>query len=227
MQIETMRRVRRVAELVKSVRGADFLRGRRMLDVGCDTGDFVLAARAAAQIDPYGVDISTRAADIARDRGVIVSAGDLGEAPDYFEDFALITAIDVIEHVGQPMDLFESIASRLARDGLVYLETPNWQSAVYRVGELVARVARSRPKGVFERLFPPEHIQYFTVGGLRALLTGVPLQPLQVTTRPLSFHSVAGGLLVRAGTWLAQLPDRSADRRILICALLERREGSS
>jgi SAM-dependent methyltransferase len=221
-----MRRFQRIAHFVHDLRGADFLRGRRMLDVGCDTGDFVLAAQAAARVDPYGVDISTRAADIARNRGVIVSASDLGDAPHDFEDFALITAIDVIEHVGQPEDLLESIASRLAPDGVVYIETPNWGSAVYRTGERVASMARGHPKWLFERLFPPEHVQYFTVDGFQALLARIPLQAVLITTRPLSFRAVAGSLPVRAGAWLAQLPDRAPDRRILICVLLQRREGS-
>jgi SAM-dependent methyltransferase len=216
----TSQRLGLVTDLVSRVRGDDFLRGRRVLDVGCDTGDFLLAAMRAVGIDPYGVDVSTRAAEIAARRGVTVSASDLANAPTEFEDFALVTVIDVLEHVAQPRQLLVSASERVAADGLVYVETPNWRSAVYLVGERLARVSGNRPRSVFERLFPPEHVQYFTVDGIRALIDRSPLQLLHLSTRPLGYAPVAGGKLVKAGTWVAQLPDRRSNRQILICALL-------
>jgi 2-polyprenyl-3-methyl-5-hydroxy-6-metoxy-1,4-benzoquinol methylase len=216
----TNRRLGLVTDLIRKVRGDDFLRGRRMLDVGCDTGDFLLAAKAAAGIEPYGVEVSTRAAEIATGSGVTVSRSDLADAPAHFENFALVTVIDVIEHIAQPMQLLESIAERLAANGLVYIETPNWGSAVYLVGERLARISASRPRRVFERLFPPEHVQYFTLDGIYALIHRTRLRALHVATRPLPFRAVAGAKVVKAGTWAAQLPDRGSDRRIVICALL-------
>lgn len=223
----TSRRFQLVNDLVGSVRGNDFLRGRRMLDVGCDTGEFVLAAQGAAGIEPYGVDVSTRAAEIAASRGVMVSGSDLADAPAEFEDFAVVTVIDVIEHVAQPVELLENVSTRLAADGLVWVETPNWCSTVYRVGDWLARVSTSRPRSVFERLFPQEHVQYFTVDGMRRLIERTPLQLLRVRTRSLPYAAVAGGTLVKAGTWVAQLPDRRSDRQILICALLGQQRGAA
>jgi SAM-dependent methyltransferase len=222
----TMRRLRLVTDLVDKVRDDAFLSGRRMLDIGCDTGDFVLAARAALGVEPFGVDVATRAVEIADRRGVTVSATDLADAPASFEGFALVTALDVIEHVAEPSELLENAASRLAPDGLVYLETPNWQSAVYRLGDRLARIGGSRPRGIFERLFPPEHVQYFTPPGLRALVERTPMQTLHMTSRRLAFSDVAGGSLVRAATRLAQLPDRGEDQAILLCALLGHRSGA-
>jgi SAM-dependent methyltransferase len=222
-EANTIQRLSHVQRLVRDVRGESFLSGRRMLDVGCDTGDFVLAARAVAGIEPFGVDVSRRAAGIASRRGVIVSPTDLSDAPADFKDFALVTAIDVIEHLVEPVNLLADVASRLASDGLVYLETPNWTSAVYRIGERLAVGTGGRPRAVFERLFPPEHVQYFTPDGIRALVARTPLRPLHVATRRLSFAAVAGGPFVRAATALGQLPDRGRDRRILICALLSHR----
>jgi SAM-dependent methyltransferase len=226
-QTSTSRRFEFVTALISTFRGDDFLRRRRMLDVGCDTGDLLLAAKAATGIEPYGVELSTRAGEIAASRGVIVSASDLADAPRDFQDFALVTVIDVIEHVAQPVQLLESVSERLAADGLVYVETPNWRSAVYLVGERLARVSASRPRRVFERLFPPEHVQYFTVDGIRELIERTPLRLLHVRTKPLAYAAVAGGTLVRAGTRIAQLPDRRSDRQILICALLGHRRAAA
>lgn len=217
----TSRRFGLVTDLVSRVRGHDFLRGRRMLDVGCDTGDFLVAAKKGVGIEPYGVDVSTRAAEIAAGRGLTVSASDLVDAPADFDDFALVTVIDVLEHVAQPRELLESAAERLAPDGLVYIETPNWRSAIYQVGERLARLTGNRPRRVLERLFPPEHVQYLTVDGIRGLINRSSLDLLHVGARPLEYAAVAGGKLLKAGAWCAQLPDRGSNRQILVCALLD------
>jgi 2-polyprenyl-3-methyl-5-hydroxy-6-metoxy-1,4-benzoquinol methylase len=198
-----------------------------MLDLGCDTGDFLLTARTATGIEPYGVEVSTQAAGIAAGRGLTVSASDLADAPAEFKEFALVTAIDVLEHVANPVQFFESVSERLADDGLAYVETPNWRSAIYLVGERFARVSGSRPRHLFERLFPPEHVQYFTIHGIRALIERTPLQLLHLTTRSLSYAAVAGGTFVKAGTWAAQLPDRRSNRQILICAVLSHPNGAT
>lgn len=226
-EASTTNRLELATNLIKGLRGHDFLRGRRMLDVGCDTGDFLIAAKAATGIEPYGVDVSTRAVRIAADRGIIVSASDPTGAPVEFEDFALVTVIDVLEHVARPVQFLESLSERLAADGLVYVETPNWRSTIYLIGERLARVSASRPRRVFERLFPPEHVQYFTVDGIRGLIERTPLQLLDLTTRPLGYAAVAGGKLVKGGTWVAQLPDRRSDEHVLICTVLGHRTGAA
>ena len=89
--------------------------------------------------------------------------------------------------------------------------------------ENLSRLGRSRPKSVLERLFPPEHVQYFTLAGIHALVQRSALRPLHIATRPLAFGAVAGGLGVKADNLVGQLPDRGSDRQILICALLESR----
>jgi 2-polyprenyl-6-hydroxyphenyl methylase/3-demethylubiquinone-9 3-methyltransferase len=180
----------------------------------------------AVGVEPFGVDVATRAAEIAGRRGVTVAQTDLADAPASFENFALMTALDVIEHVADPAELLKNAASRLAPDGLVYFETPNWRSTVFRLGDRLARIGGSRPRGIFERLFPPEHVQYFTPAGIRALVERTPLQTLHMTSRRLPFGDVAGGTLVKAATGMAQLPDRAQGQAILLCVLLGHRSAA-
>ncbi len=161
----------------------------------------------------------------AHELGLQVSHGDLSQAPDHFENFALVTAIDVIEHVPDPSGLLNEIRRRLARGGLVYVETPNWRSAVYAVGSLAARVSGSRPQPVFERLFPPEHVQYFTPEGLRALVTRVEFRPVALFAQPLRREALAAGPVVAASTGAVQIADRLTGREILLSALLEPTES--
>lgn len=221
----TERRARRILDLVAAKRPDAKLANARVLDIGCDTGEFASGFARLCGAHAYGVDVAARPLRRAQELGLQVSHGDLSQAPDHFENFALVTAIDVIEHVPDPSGLLKEIRRRLARGGLVYVETPNWRSAVYAVGSLAARVSRSRPRPVFERLFPPEHVQYFTPEGLRALITHVEFRPVALFAQPLRREALAAGPVVVAGTGAVQMADRLTGREILLSALLEPTES--
>lgn len=168
----------------------------------------------------FGVDVSARAVELARAKGITAACSDLGSAPADFNDFALVTAIDVIEHVPDPKELLVEARLRLARDGVVYLETPNWQSNVYAFGRVSAKLLRGQPRKALERLFPPEHIQYFTPRGLQALAARAGYSVVSVSSRPLHNDALAGRLPLKAAMTLLQLPDRLLGREILLTAVL-------
>lgn len=192
----------------------------RWLDVGCDTGELLHAARTIAGAEAYGVDVARRPTELARERGLDVETVDLRDAPERFTDFAIVTVIDVLEHVDDPRALLAEARRRLAPEGVVYVETPNWSSTVYRVGRGVQRLFGGRPRGALERLFPPEHIQYFTARGLRAVAAGARLETRLLYAKPLRGRAIAGGRLLRAVLGLLQVPDRLSGRGILLCAVL-------
>src|SRR6185295_17912012 len=75
------------------------LQGERLLDIGCDTGSFMAAARQMYGIMPVGVDVSIRAVERALENGLEVYETSLEAAPEHLSDFGLITALDVLEHV--------------------------------------------------------------------------------------------------------------------------------
>lgn len=221
----TERRARRILELVAAKRPEERLTTGRILDVGCDTGEFVSALARLCGAEAYGVDVAARPLRRAQELGLEVSHGDLTQAPDHFENFALVTAIDVIEHVPDPGALLEEIRRRLAPGGLVYLETPNWYSAVYAMGSVAARVLRDRPRMAFDRLFPPEHVQYFTPEGLCALVPRAGFRPIALFAQPLRNDALATGHLVAAAVGAIQIVDRLTRREILLSALLEPRNS--
>src|SRR5438045_8341463 len=70
----------------------------RLLDVGCALGDFLVEARASGW-DVEGVEISSYAAQRARERGLRVSAGRLEALELPAASFDVITLYDAIEHL--------------------------------------------------------------------------------------------------------------------------------
>jgi len=131
----------------------------RLLDVGCATGDFLLAAKAKGW-ETYGVETSEISAKIAeRDLGRPIHVGTLETAP--FEDsfFDTITMFDVIEHLRNPRSYIERIARLLRPGGFVYLTTPNIHSLAYRLLGTE-----------WDVIGPNDHLYYFAPLTLRRLL---------------------------------------------------------
>jgi SAM-dependent methyltransferase len=198
------------------------IRGHRLLDVGCDTGGFLQAAAQEFGVVPVGVDAASRAVAVAQQQGIEAYLTPIESAPDHLRDFPLITVIDLIEHVIDPASFLRQVRARLRPGGLVYLETPNIQSAVYRIGRSLGRLPGWRPTEMLERLFPPQHVQYFTLASLAGLARAVGFEVVRIQTRVLPWNDIAASLPVRAATSVAQLSDRWTGTRILIWAVLRR-----
>jgi SAM-dependent methyltransferase len=101
----------------------------RLLDVGCFSGNFLLAAQADGWEHPEGTEISTLAVQYARSEyGFNVHEGDLLtlDLPSDFYD--AITLSDVIEHVSDPLKTIQRIYTLLRPGGVLYMDTPHFNS---------------------------------------------------------------------------------------------------
>lgn len=198
------------------------LRGERHLDVGCDTGSFLLAAAKAWETVPVGVDVARRSVAEARRRGLEAYCCTLESSPECLANFSLITAIDVVEHVVDPAVFLAEVRRRLRPGGICYLETPNIASKVYRIGRAVSRLSGGRPAWLFERLFPSEHIQYFSREGLLALADRSGLEVVSLSDRDLPLADIGASLPVRLGLSAMQMLDAFAGERLLLCIVIRR-----
>jgi 2-polyprenyl-3-methyl-5-hydroxy-6-metoxy-1,4-benzoquinol methylase len=219
------RRCQSVFSQVAEVADLRSLRGERLLDIGCDTGSFALAAAEGYGLVPMGVDVAARAVAEAQARGVHACHGEIGEAPAEFSGFRMVTAVDIIEHTVDPGSFLLDVSSRMALGGLLYVQTPNFDSTVYQVGRRLCRLTAARPRALFERLFPPQHIQYISRRGLGELAARSRLAVISLRTRVLPAADVAASPLVREAVMALQGLDVPRREAILICAVL-RKEAS-
>ncbi len=217
-----LRRCRNVFARLDRAGSVATLRGQRMLDVGCDTGAFLRAAAQEFGVLPVGIDTASRAIAAAQQQGIEASLTPLESAPDTLQDFPAITAIDVVEHVTDPAGFLREIRKRLRPGGVAYLETPNIRSTVYRIGRGLGALTHGRPKGLIDRLFPPQHVQYFTAPSFAALARAAGFEIVSIDTRVLPWSDIAAALPVRAALAAMQVLDRMIGAGILICAVLRR-----
>jgi 2-polyprenyl-3-methyl-5-hydroxy-6-metoxy-1,4-benzoquinol methylase len=110
----------------------EFPAGRRpaLLDVGCATGGLLMTARA--KFDVEGVELSESLAQVARQNGFQVTTGTLADVPGN-ERFDVVTMLQLIEHIVEPMDVLREVRRLLRPGGILYLNTPNIDSASFRL----------------------------------------------------------------------------------------------
>jgi SAM-dependent methyltransferase len=108
---------------------------RRLLDVGCGSGEFLALAREHGWTAD-GIEISPQGAALARRRGLAVhdTPGDL--PGDHFD---AVTLWNVVDFFLSPVEQMRTIHRVVAPGGLVFVRTPNavFQSAAWRLSRIV------------------------------------------------------------------------------------------
>lgn len=109
-------------------------KGKNVLEIGCATGDLLIQIKNVGA-RARGLEISDFAADIARKRGLDVTAGTIEAFVQETDDkFDIVIALEVIEHVLSPTFFFELVARIIRPGGLLILSTPNY-ACVKRFGK--------------------------------------------------------------------------------------------
>lgn len=136
-----------------------YRRSNRLLDVGFG-GAFAMLAGVRAGWDVEGVEMSEPAVKNALELGLNAVHGDLKEVayPDGY--FDVVVCSEVLEHVPDPRELAEEMARVLRPGGLMWATTPHGMGLSSRLLRLEWSV-----------MCPPEHLQLFSIRGLRHLLT--------------------------------------------------------
>jgi SAM-dependent methyltransferase len=148
----------RAAYLVELLKKSKF---NSHLDIGCASGELLRAVKKAhPEVFSLGVDSDPTM--IAEDFTVVKTLEEVEVDGVTSREFDLITIIQTLEHINNPVRMMNMIYDRLSTNGAVMIEVPN------RRADLVAYI-------------PPQHVIAYDEKSLRRLLSGF-------TIKTLAFH---------------------------------------
>lgn len=177
-----------------------YRRTGRYLDVGCGGGFFVEVAQELGW-EAEGLEVSEAAVAFGRERGLRLHHGTIQAVAPDAGAFDVLTMMEVLEHVFEPVELLRHCARALRPGGALYLTTPNW-------GSLTRRLIDSA-------WFPisRDHVVYFAPGTVRRACREAGLEPVRVTTANIQPHELVRHLRRRRRTDDDATPDagRSAE----------------
>lgn len=124
-------RRRQMAHLLRTTLGPSG-NGRSLLDVGAASGVLVAEAEALG-FDAAGVEPSAPLVELARSVGLAVERGVLPHPAFDGRRFDVVTIVDVIEHVDDPVGLLRLAAAHLAEGGCMVIVTPDAGSVAARL----------------------------------------------------------------------------------------------
>jgi len=168
----------------------------RILDIGCDTGSLLTVARDEFGMVGLGVEVSDRAARIAREEhGLEVLVGQISDLKIPEMSFDFIVMEDVVEHVADPAAFLGKIYQLLRDGGKIYISTVEHDAFVNTIGLVLYRLLGSQVRGLIERrLYVPYHEFYFTKATLAQLVRQSRLQIVHHVKQEFPISEVHGTL---------------------------------
>jgi 2-polyprenyl-3-methyl-5-hydroxy-6-metoxy-1,4-benzoquinol methylase len=104
--------------------------GGRVLDIGCAGG--ALLGSLGDRYDKFGVEPAAEAAAKAASKGVVILADSVTSLAHTPHRFDLICAVDVIEHVADPLSFLRQLSALLAPEGEIVVSTGNADTPIWR-----------------------------------------------------------------------------------------------
>jgi len=140
-------RIRRLTALMGN------LTGKKLLDIGCGMGQFLLLAKNAGA-EVFGHDISKEAVQFVESHfGIKVFDCQIKDIIKTTGTFDIIVMNDVIEHLIYPLQVLSDIRDVLSENGMLLIHTPNGGQAKYRLSEPISWTGFN---------VDLEHLQYFS-----------------------------------------------------------------
>lgn len=147
---------------------------RRMLDVGCGTGEFLQDALEEGW-EVEGIESSHPAAEFARNKKQLpVHHATLQNAPFAPESFSVITLLDVLEHLRDPREEMLRVWNLLESGGIAVVRLPNTNFHLLKCR--ICDAMRITDYGLQMRF----HLNHFTPATMTTLLQQTGFRPLSI-----------------------------------------------
>lgn len=151
--------------------------GRRLLDVGAGTGEF-LAAAGEAGFDCSGIEPSEEAVAVAHERELNVTAADVASFVESRGDgpgFDAVVLLNVLEHVPDPALTLDRVRSLLGAGGVCFVRVPNDFNRL----QLAAREKLGLPSWW---IAAPDHVSYFDFESFGAFASELGFETIDLNT---------------------------------------------
>lgn len=173
---------------------------RRLLDVGCGTGEFLkLAAERGFEV--MGIEPIAelrRAAEMAIGDGRIESRP-IEEAEFEDECFDVVTLWDAIEHLVDPRGALVRLHRALKPDGLLGVATINHASLMYVIYHIWRWTAPSLARRFGSMLYNPFHTYYFSKQSLAQLIENAGFEVVEQRGYEFPLSRLEVGAFVKFG----------------------------
>lgn len=202
-------------------------RAVRILDVGCGRGHFLrFLSRCHPQTRRAGIELDPVRAAAARaaDPAARVQTGEVSAAlADVAGAFDLITLWDVFEHLVDPRAVLHALASRLAPDGVLFLQTIHEHSLVPTLGRAIHVASAGRIHGPARRTHEPHHLVFFSRRGLEDLADEAGLRIRQLWFDRLAMARMDGSRALAVATAAVLALENALGNGLFVNLLLERK----
>jgi len=147
----------------------------KILDLGCGDGKFI--AKFGKRCEIFGVDVSSKAVELAKKSDVNAYKADISceKLPFENEYFDIIYFGDVIEHLIDPDFAINEVVRVIKRNGFLVLSTPNlacWLNRLLLLLGMQPLFSEVSTNKIFGRSgsFPVGHLRLFTYRALQEFL---------------------------------------------------------
>jgi len=159
--------------------------GARLLDIGAGPGHFLRVAMRAGY-RATGVELNPGLAKLAAAAsGAEVVAGDALALPrllaGHERGFDIVTMLDLIEHVRDPVQLLRDAARFMAPGGVLLVYTPNHAGLITRTAAAIRTLTFGRVEGPLRGIYDCDHIVFFAPDTLRDAVRRAGLVPGRMT----------------------------------------------
>jgi 2-polyprenyl-3-methyl-5-hydroxy-6-metoxy-1,4-benzoquinol methylase len=134
---------------------------KRLLDVGCGSGDTGFAAKQLLSVqEVIGIEFYEPAAEVARRKLDQVVVGDVEQIALNFPEgyFDCILCADVLEHTKNPWEVLRTLYHFLQNDGVLIASIPNIRHIVPLL-KIIADRFEYEESGILDRT----HLRFFTL----------------------------------------------------------------